>query len=66
MDAIKSPKNELERVDESNFGHTKDEWGKQKDPPKIRIIEAYEFGQLTDIGMKQKYGYTIYEVRRKS
>ncbi len=42
MKTAKLPKNELEKVDELNFGHTKDEWGKQEDAPKIRIIEAYD------------------------
>ena len=42
MNAEKPSKFELEKDDESNFGHTEDEWGKQKDAPKIRIIEAYD------------------------
>ncbi len=42
MDAGKLPKFELGRVNESNLGHTKDEWGNQEDIPKIRIIEAYD------------------------
>ncbi len=42
MDTKKLPKNELGKVDEPNFGHTKDEWGKQEDTPKICIIEAYD------------------------
>ena len=42
MGSIKLTKNEFGRVDESNLGHTKDEWGKQEDTPKIRIIEAYD------------------------
>ncbi len=40
MKAVKSPK--LERDDESNLGHTQDEWGKQEDIPKIRIMEMYD------------------------
>ena len=32
----------------------------------LKDFHEYEFGQLSDIGIKQKYGYTIYEVRRKS
>ncbi len=31
----------------------------------LKDFHEYEFAQLSDIGMKQKYGYTIYEVRRK-
>ena len=31
MKSIKLPKNESERADESNLGHTKDEWGTQKE-----------------------------------
>ena len=42
MDAKKLPKNELGKVDESNLGHTKNEWGTQEDTPKIRIIEGYD------------------------
>ena len=42
MESIKLPKKELERVNESNLGHTKDEWGNQEKTPKIRIIEAYD------------------------
>jgi len=42
MGSIKLPKNELGRVDESNLGHTKDEWGSQEETPKIRIIKAYD------------------------
>jgi len=42
MKSIKSSKNESERADESNLGHTKDEWGAQEDTPKIRIIEGYD------------------------
>ena len=30
------------RVDEPNAGHIEYEWGKQKDTPKIIIIEAYD------------------------
>jgi hypothetical protein len=42
MKSIKSPKNESERDDEPNFGHTKDEWGTQEDTPKIHIVEGYD------------------------
>ncbi len=42
MKTAKLPKNELGKVDESNLGLTKDEWGKQEDTPKIRIIKAYD------------------------
>jgi hypothetical protein len=40
MKTAKLPKFELEKVDESNLGHTKDEWGNQEGTPKIRLIEA--------------------------
>jgi len=33
---------ELGRANESNLGHTKDEWGNQEDTPKNCIIEAYD------------------------
>jgi len=39
MKTAKLPKSEASKKDESNFGHTKDEWGKQEDTPKIRIME---------------------------
>jgi len=42
LKSIKLPKNESERADESNFGHTKDEWGTQEETPKTRIIEGYD------------------------
>ncbi len=42
MNARKLPKFEWGKVDESNLGHTKDEWGNQENTPKIRIIEAYD------------------------
>jgi hypothetical protein len=42
MKTAKLPKFEWNRVDEPNAGHTKDEWGKQEDAPKIRIMEAYD------------------------
>ncbi len=42
MKTAKLPKFEGDKIDESNLGHTKDEWGKQEDTPKIRIIEAYD------------------------
>jgi len=31
----------------------------------LKDFHEYEFAQLSDNGMKQKYGYTIFEVRRK-
>jgi len=39
MKTAKLPKSE---GDEPNFGHTKYEWGKQEDTPKIFIIKAYD------------------------
>ncbi|MCH9042026.1 MAG: hypothetical protein IIB80_07725 [Thaumarchaeota archaeon] len=42
MNARKLPKFKLEKVNGSNLGHTKDEWGKQEDTPKNRIIEAHD------------------------
>ncbi len=42
------PKSDWERVYESNLGHTKDEWGKQEDTPKIRIMEVYDLRWNTD------------------
>jgi hypothetical protein len=38
---MKTVKFEWERVDESNLGHSKDEWGKV-DTTKIHIIEGYD------------------------
>jgi len=32
----------------------------------LKDFQEYEFAQLCAIGMKQKYGYTIFEVRRKT
>jgi len=32
----------------------------------LKDFHEYEFAQVFDYGMKQKYGYTIFEVRRKS
>jgi len=32
----------------------------------LKDFHEYEFAQLSDNEMKQKYGYTIFEVRRKS
>jgi len=32
----------------------------------LKNFEEYEFAELSDNEMKQKYGYTIFEVRRKS
>ena len=42
MKTTKLPKNELGRIYESNLGHTKDEWGNQKDRSGNRIIVAYD------------------------
>ena len=42
MDAEKLPKKELERIYESNLGHTKNEWGNKEDTQKIRIMQAYD------------------------
>ena len=42
METASLPKSERGRVNESNLGHTKDEWGKQEDTPKIRIMEVYD------------------------
>ncbi len=42
MKTTKLPKFEWDKIDESNLGHTKDEWGKQEDAPKIRIMEVYD------------------------
>jgi len=42
MKTAKLPKFEWGRVDEPNAGHTKYEWGKQEDAPKIRIMEVYD------------------------
>ncbi len=42
MKTTKLPKFEWGRVDESNSGHTKYEWGNQEDTPKIRIMEVYD------------------------
>jgi len=42
MKTAKLPKSEGDKIDEPNFGHTKDEWGKQEVTPKICIIETYD------------------------
>jgi hypothetical protein len=42
MKTAKLPKSEAGKVDESNLGHTKDEWGNQEDTPKIRFIVGYD------------------------
>ncbi len=42
MKTTKLPKPKENKIDESNLGHTKDEWGTQKDTPKTRIIEGYD------------------------
>jgi len=31
----------------------------------LKDFHEYEFAQISDYGIKQKYGYTIYEIRRK-
>ena len=48
MKNTKLPKFEWGRVDESNLGHTKDEWGKQEDTQKIRTMEVYDLKWNTD------------------
>ncbi len=42
MKTAKLPKSKRDKIDESNLGHTKYEWGKQEDTPKIRIMEMYD------------------------
>ena len=42
MESIKSSKNESERDDKSNLGHSKNEWGDLEETPKIHIIEGYD------------------------
>jgi hypothetical protein len=42
MESIKSSKNKSDRIHESNFGHSKDEWGTQENTSKIHIIEGYD------------------------
>ena len=42
MKTAKLPKSEEDKIDESNLGHTKDEWGKQEDASKSRIMEVYD------------------------
>jgi len=42
MKTAKLQKSEGDKIDESNLGHTKDEWGTQEDTPKIRIMEMYD------------------------
>ena len=42
MKIASPPKSKRGSIDESNLGHTKDEWGKQEDTPRIHIIEAYD------------------------
>ncbi len=32
----------------------------------LKDFNEYEFAELSDNEMKQKYGYTIFEVRRKN
>ncbi len=48
MKTTNLPKSEWGSVHESNLPHTKDEWGKQEDTPKIHIIEAYDLRWNTD------------------
>jgi hypothetical protein len=42
METAVVPKFKWETIDERNSGHTKDEWGIQKDIPKIRNMEVYD------------------------
>ena len=42
MKSAKLQKFEVDKIDESKLGHTEDEWGKQEDAPKIRIMEVYD------------------------
>ena len=48
MKIANAPKSKRGSIDESNLGHTKDEWGKQEDTPKIHTIEAYDLKWNTD------------------
>ena len=48
MKTVELPKFEWNRVDESNAGHTKDEWGKQESKSKNNIIEAYDLSWNVD------------------
>ena len=41
MKAVKLPKNESWGIKESDFGHTTNEWGEQKNTPK-NIIFTYD------------------------
>jgi hypothetical protein len=51
MKTAKLPQFEASKVDESNLGHTKDEWGTQ-DTPKIRIMEMYDLKWNVDKKMR--------------
>ena len=49
MKTAELPKFEWGGVDQSNAGHTKDEWGKQEAKPKNNnIIEAYDLSWNVD------------------
>ena len=48
MKTVELPKFEWDRVDESNVGHTKDEWGKQEYKSKNNIIESYDLSWNVD------------------
>ena len=48
MKTAELPKFEWDRVDGSNAGHTKDEWGKQEYKSKNSIIEAYDLSWNVD------------------
>ena len=51
MKTAKLPQFEASKVDESNLGHTKNEWGTQ-DTPKIRIMEMYDLKWNVDKKMR--------------
>jgi len=42
METAVLPKFKWGTIDERNSGHTKDEWGVQKEIPKIRNMEVYD------------------------
>lgn len=42
MKTAKLPKFEGDKTNETNLGHTEDEFGKQEDTPKIRIMNVYD------------------------
>ena len=60
MKIASPPKSKRGSIDESNLGHTKDEWGKQEDAPKIHIMEVYDLKWNTD---KKKDDEHVKEVR---